>query len=103
MLTASRPNSRRISTAAVMISSASRSKSGCLVTGSHHHHELADRAAVSHPLQGVGEVVERDLRRHRIAQPTVSHEAGEVGVNAVELLTCVTAGEDADEGGVRDD
>src|SRR6266536_1688282 len=86
MLTASRPNSWRISTAAVMISSASRSKSGCLVTRSHHHHKLADHAAVSHPLKGVGEVVERDLRRHGVAQPTVSHEAGEAGVNAVELL-----------------
>src|SRR5262249_13149140 len=103
MLTASRPNSRRISTAAVMISSASRSKSGCLVTRSHHHHKLADDTAVSHPLEGIGKVVERDPRRPRIAQATVSQEAGEAGMNAVELLTCVTAGEDTQEGGVRDD
>src|SRR6266511_403799 len=85
MLTASRPDSWRISTAAVMISSASRSKSGCLVTGSRHHHKLADHAAVGHALQGVGQFVERDLRRHRVAQPTVSHELREIGVDVVEL------------------
>src|SRR5262249_6850835 len=30
-------------------------------------------------------------------------KAGEAGVNVVELPTCVAAGEDADEGGVRND
>src|ERR1700729_3679640 len=100
MLTASRPDSSKISTAAVTISWASSSKSGALVIGSWHQHELADLAAVGHPLEGRPQLVERDLGGDRIAQPAIGDKGGQAGVDAVQLLACVAAREHPDERGV---
>ena len=76
MLTASSPDSWKISTAAVTISSASRSKSALLLRDgrSRHHHQLADDAAVGQALERGRELVERGVGGDRVAQAAVGDE-----------------------------
>src|SRR5215212_2757312 len=62
-----------------------------------HHDELADDAAIGHALQCARQVVECDLVGHRVAQPSVADERGELRVDRLELVARVAPGEHADQ------
>src|SRR5437588_5299999 len=107
MLTASRPSSRKMSTAAETISSAARSKSDGpdKVSGSwiryHVKDTFADDGMIGEALHGTRELVEGEGGSHRAAQPSVTDQIRQLLMDPFQLGSRVSAGEHPHKGRVR--